>query len=192
MNPLGVKGVGEAGTIGCSPAVVNSVVDALSPLGVRHLDMPLTPEKMWKRDPGRRPRMIPQPFDYSAPASAGGGAGTARLGRQAAGGRHEPDPDDEAAFGRARAPGGPGADRRAQRNLRAGRLRSASARRRRIFKWSPARWCGGDARCWPRWRRASATFRCATWARSAEAWRMPIRRRTTRPRCSLSRRRSGW
>jgi carbon-monoxide dehydrogenase large subunit len=48
VNPLGVKGVGEAGTIGCSPAVVNSVVDALSPLGVRHLDMPLTPEKLWK------------------------------------------------------------------------------------------------------------------------------------------------
>ncbi|MBI3207768.1 MAG: xanthine dehydrogenase family protein molybdopterin-binding subunit [Candidatus Solibacter usitatus] len=48
VNPLGVKGVGEAGTIGCSPAVVNSVVDALSPLGVRHLDMPLSPEKIWK------------------------------------------------------------------------------------------------------------------------------------------------
>src|SRR5216684_2297573 len=47
VNPLGVKGVGEAGTIGCSPAVVNSVVDALSPLGVRHIDMPLTPEKLW-------------------------------------------------------------------------------------------------------------------------------------------------
>jgi carbon-monoxide dehydrogenase large subunit len=48
VNPMGVKGVGEAGTIGCSPAVVNSVVDALSHLGVRHLDMPLTPEKLWK------------------------------------------------------------------------------------------------------------------------------------------------
>src|SRR5438552_596555 len=48
VNPLGVKGVGEAGTIGCSPAVVNSVVDALSRLGVRHIDMPLTPEKIWK------------------------------------------------------------------------------------------------------------------------------------------------
>ncbi len=48
VNPLGVKGVGEAGTIGCSPAVVNSVVDALKPLGVRHIDMPLTPEKIWK------------------------------------------------------------------------------------------------------------------------------------------------
>jgi aerobic carbon-monoxide dehydrogenase large subunit len=48
VNPLGVKGVGEAGTIGASPAVVNSVVDALSPLGVRHIDMPLTPEKIWQ------------------------------------------------------------------------------------------------------------------------------------------------
>ncbi|MEP7352095.1 MAG: xanthine dehydrogenase family protein molybdopterin-binding subunit [Acidobacteriota bacterium] len=48
VNPLGVKGVGEAGTIGASPAVVNSVVDALSQLGVRHIDMPMTPEKIWK------------------------------------------------------------------------------------------------------------------------------------------------
>lgn len=47
VNPLGVKGVGEAGTIGCSPAVVNSVVDALRPLGVKHIDMPLTPQKIW-------------------------------------------------------------------------------------------------------------------------------------------------
>jgi carbon-monoxide dehydrogenase large subunit len=47
VNPLGVKGVGEAGTIGCSPAMVNSVVDALSPLGVKHIDMPMTPEKIW-------------------------------------------------------------------------------------------------------------------------------------------------
>ena len=54
VNPLGVKGVGEAGTIGCSPAVVNSVVDALSPLGVRHIDMPLSPEKIWKVMEGAR------------------------------------------------------------------------------------------------------------------------------------------
>jgi carbon-monoxide dehydrogenase large subunit len=53
VNPLGVKGVGEAGTIGCSPAVVNSVVDALSPLGVKHLDMPLTPEKVWRAMQGK-------------------------------------------------------------------------------------------------------------------------------------------
>ncbi len=54
VNPLGVKGVGEAGTIGCSPAVVNSVVDALSPFGVRHIDMPLTPEKIWSLMQGGR------------------------------------------------------------------------------------------------------------------------------------------
>ena len=48
VNPLGVKGVGEAGTIGSTPAVVNSVIDALSPFGVRHVDMPLKPEKIWK------------------------------------------------------------------------------------------------------------------------------------------------
>jgi carbon-monoxide dehydrogenase large subunit len=47
VNPLGVKGVGEAGTIGCSPALVNSVVDALRPLGVKHIDMPMTSEKIW-------------------------------------------------------------------------------------------------------------------------------------------------
>ncbi len=54
VNPLGVKGVGEAGTIGCSPAVVNSVVDALSTLGVRHIDMPMTPEKIWNLMEGAR------------------------------------------------------------------------------------------------------------------------------------------
>ena len=48
VNPLGVKGVGEAGTIGATPAVVNAVLDALEPFGVRNLDMPLKPEKIWK------------------------------------------------------------------------------------------------------------------------------------------------
>jgi carbon-monoxide dehydrogenase large subunit len=47
VNPLGVKGVGEAGTIGSTPAVVNAVIDALAPFGVVHLDMPLRPEKLW-------------------------------------------------------------------------------------------------------------------------------------------------
>jgi carbon-monoxide dehydrogenase large subunit len=48
VNPLGVKGVGEAGTIGSTPAIVNAVVDALSPFGVTHIDMPLKPEKIWQ------------------------------------------------------------------------------------------------------------------------------------------------
>ena len=47
-NPLGVKGVGEAGTIASSAAIVNAVMDALKPYGVKHLDMPLTPEKIWQ------------------------------------------------------------------------------------------------------------------------------------------------
>ena len=48
VNPLGVKGVGEAGTIGSTPAVINAIVDALKDYGVRHIDMPLTPEKVWR------------------------------------------------------------------------------------------------------------------------------------------------
>jgi carbon-monoxide dehydrogenase large subunit len=55
LNPLGVKGVGEAGTIAAPPAIVNAVVDALSPLGVRHLDMPLTPENVWRAIHPKRP-----------------------------------------------------------------------------------------------------------------------------------------
>ncbi|MEX2424654.1 MAG: xanthine dehydrogenase family protein molybdopterin-binding subunit [Acidimicrobiia bacterium] len=48
QNPLGVKGIGEAGTIGSTPAVANAVMDALRPFGVDHIDMPLTPSKVWK------------------------------------------------------------------------------------------------------------------------------------------------
>jgi len=47
INPLGAKGIGEAGTIGSTPAVLNAVIDAVSHLGVRHIDMPATPEKVW-------------------------------------------------------------------------------------------------------------------------------------------------
>jgi carbon-monoxide dehydrogenase large subunit len=61
VNPLGVKGVGEAGTIGATPAVVNAVVDALAHLGVKDIDMPITSEKVW--------RILQQ-----APGAAQGGA----------------------------------------------------------------------------------------------------------------------
>ena len=47
-NPLGVKGIGEAGTIGASAAIVNAAVDALSGLGIRHLEMPMQPGRVWK------------------------------------------------------------------------------------------------------------------------------------------------
>jgi carbon-monoxide dehydrogenase large subunit len=48
LNPLGAKGIGESGTIGSMPAVQNAVVDALSHLGVRHVEMPCTPERVWQ------------------------------------------------------------------------------------------------------------------------------------------------
>jgi carbon-monoxide dehydrogenase large subunit len=47
-NPLGLKGVGEAGTIGSTPAIANAVIDALAPLGIKHVDLPLKPERLWR------------------------------------------------------------------------------------------------------------------------------------------------
>jgi carbon-monoxide dehydrogenase large subunit len=54
-NPLGLKGAGEAGAIGAPPALVNAVVDALAELGIDHLDMPLTPERLWRAIRDSRP-----------------------------------------------------------------------------------------------------------------------------------------
>jgi carbon-monoxide dehydrogenase large subunit len=48
VNPLGVKGAGEAGTIASTAAVANAVMDALAPFGITHIDMPLTPAKVWQ------------------------------------------------------------------------------------------------------------------------------------------------
>ncbi len=48
LNPLGAKGIGESGTIGSTPAVHNAVIDAVAHLGVRHIDMPCTPERVWR------------------------------------------------------------------------------------------------------------------------------------------------
>jgi carbon-monoxide dehydrogenase large subunit len=78
LNPLGAKGIGESGTIGSMPAVQNAVVDALSHLGVRHLDLPCTAERVWRAvrdaeagttpDPWREP---PTVFErLAAPADA--------------------------------------------------------------------------------------------------------------------------
>ena len=47
-NPLGVKGGGETGTVGALPAIANALVDALSELGIRHVPMPATPERLWR------------------------------------------------------------------------------------------------------------------------------------------------
>ena len=76
FTAFGIKGIGEAGAIGAPPAIVNAVLDALAPLGVTHLDMPLHPEQILCRDsPGRRRQrfwrcaVIPAGFDYLRPAS---------------------------------------------------------------------------------------------------------------------------
>jgi len=47
VNALGAKGIGESGTIGSTPAVQNAVIDAVSHLGVKHIDMPLTSDRVW-------------------------------------------------------------------------------------------------------------------------------------------------
>jgi carbon-monoxide dehydrogenase large subunit len=53
-NPLGVKGAGEAGTTGAIPALANAVIDALRPLGIRHLDFPYSPARIWSAIHRRR------------------------------------------------------------------------------------------------------------------------------------------
>ena len=71
VNPLGVKGVGEAGTIASTAAVSNAVIDALSPMGILHLDMPYTAQKVWGAIQARegRPGMIPAAFGYTRAGS---------------------------------------------------------------------------------------------------------------------------
>ncbi len=61
-NPLGAKGIGEAATIGSTPAVQNAVVDALSALGIRHLDMPLTPDRVWRAVRDAEAGIVPDPW----------------------------------------------------------------------------------------------------------------------------------
>jgi carbon-monoxide dehydrogenase large subunit len=77
LNPLGVKGIGEAGTIGSTPAVQNAVVDALSHLGIRHLDMPLSPARIWGAIQAAKAHTLPEPWSpapaamYKAPEPGG-------------------------------------------------------------------------------------------------------------------------
>jgi carbon-monoxide dehydrogenase large subunit len=52
-HPIGAKGVGESATVGSPPAIVNAIVDALKPFGIRHADMPLTPSRVWETMQGR-------------------------------------------------------------------------------------------------------------------------------------------
>ncbi len=62
LNPLGAKGIGEAATIGSTPAVQNAVIDALAHLGVRHIDLPCTPERVWRTITAARNGTLPDPW----------------------------------------------------------------------------------------------------------------------------------
>ena len=69
VNPLGAKGVGEAGTLGSTPCIVAAAVDALSEFGVKHIDMMLRPEKLWRIIQRRAAVVISTPFEYSRATS---------------------------------------------------------------------------------------------------------------------------
>ena len=71
LNPLGAKGIGESATTGSTPAVQNAVVDALSHLGVRHLDMPCTPERVWRAIRDATAGTLPSPWRPPPPVFAG-------------------------------------------------------------------------------------------------------------------------
>jgi len=82
VNSLGVKGVGEAGTIAASPAVVNAVIDALRPLGVDYIDMPLTPMRVWQaieaaREGGSGPAKTEQGTELGEHGQGASGSGPA-------------------------------------------------------------------------------------------------------------------
>ncbi len=62
LNPLGAKGIGEAATVGSTPAVQNAVIDALAHLGVRHIDMPCTPERVWQTIVDAEAGSLPDPW----------------------------------------------------------------------------------------------------------------------------------
>ncbi len=105
VNPLGAKGVGEAGTLGSTPCIVNAAVDALSEFGVTHIDMMLRPEKLW-RIIQRRPVVIPDRIRLRTRDLGGRCAGEAegrRQRRQVPRRRAQPHPADEAAAERAAA-----------------------------------------------------------------------------------------
>jgi aerobic carbon-monoxide dehydrogenase large subunit len=76
-NPLGVKGIGEAGTIAAPPAVINAVIDALLPLGVDHIDLPATPERVWAAIKQAKERGAPPPAKGTEAPAAGSGIGSA-------------------------------------------------------------------------------------------------------------------
>ena len=180
VNPLGAKGVGEAGTLGSTPAVVCAAVDALSEFGVKHIDMMLKPEKLWRIIQRGARVVIPMPFEYHRASSIDDAlkAWRRRRKRQVRRWRAQPGPVDEAPAQRAG-----GADRYRAHPGTGGHPRKGRADRDRCRDGAPCRGdveaaAGAVSRSSPTPRPRLATRRCAIAARSAEAWPTPIRRRT--------------
>jgi aerobic carbon-monoxide dehydrogenase large subunit len=73
LNPLGAKGIGEAATIGATPAVQNAVIDAVAHLGIRHLDLPCTPERVWRAVRDAEAGSPPDPWRDPPPVFGGSG-----------------------------------------------------------------------------------------------------------------------
>ena len=140
VNPLGAKGVGEAGTLGSTPCIVSAAVDALSGFGVKHIDMMLRPGEA-VADHSGRPGVIPTAFDYQRADVARRCAGEAQAagggGKLLAGG-HSLRAADEAAAERAHAsdrhrahPGAVAASARRTAGSRSARARCITRSRRR-------------------------------------------------------------
>ena len=86
LNPLGAKGIGEASTIGSTPAVQNAVIDALAHLGVRHIDLPCTSEAVWRTIQAAEAGTLPDPWREPPPffASSQSDTGVDEAGLNAA------------------------------------------------------------------------------------------------------------
>ncbi|WP_428120062.1 xanthine dehydrogenase family protein molybdopterin-binding subunit [Candidatus Poriferisodalis sp.] len=76
LNPLGAKGIGEASTIGSTPALQNAVIDAIAHLGVRHIDMPMSPQRVWETIAAARAGTLPDPWQEPLAIFAALAAGT--------------------------------------------------------------------------------------------------------------------
>ena len=187
-NPLGVKGVGETGTIASTPAVINAVVDALSPYGVTDVDDAGQARERLARAAGRRCEVIPASFDYEVAESVDHAIELLGSGPDAkilAGG-HSLLPLMRLRLARPELLVDIG--RLSDLSLRAGGRRRDRDRRAHALPrpCTTTSCCGPSARSWPEpWAR-SATRRCATAARSAARSRTPTPPPTRRRSCSHS------
>ena len=180
VNPLGAKGVGEAGTLGSTPCIVNAAVDALSEFGVTAHRHDAAAREAVAHHP-RRPGVIPTAFDYARATSLDDAL--AKLKAADGGGKLIAGGHSLVPLMKLRLSEPQRADRHRRipelsRHHGDGTARSRSAPPPCTTTSQRRRCCSSGARCSPRPPRRSAIRRCATAARSAAASRTPIRRPT--------------